>query len=66
MLSIENKLAPNFNNIMSKISKKYSLAYIKLKDDNYIYPDGNHLYKESGKIVSKLLADDINNMFLNE
>ena len=65
MLIIENQLDPVFNDRMRKISDIYDISYLSYKDENYIFPDGNHLYKESGKKFSIKLAEDINQLFIN-
>ena len=66
MLEIENMLDSSFNSKMKFIAEKNNIPYMLYKDDNYLFPDGNHLYKESGKKFSKLLAKDINQLFVNE
>ncbi|RLD39900.1 MAG: hypothetical protein DRI86_16220 [Bacteroidetes bacterium] len=59
-MSIENKLMPNFDNTI-KEAIEISNNYLDLTKDNdkYIYTDGNHLYKSSGKEVSKQIAEFI-------
>lgn len=58
ILEIENKLMPDFER---KIENVVSLAqgYFDMTDMNaeFSYTDGNHLYKESGVIVSEKIAD---------
>ena len=66
MLAVENLLDPIFNDRIDKIAKEYNSSFLIYKDENYIFPDGNHLYKESGKKFSKKLAKDINQLFINE
>ena len=58
MLKIENILMSNFDSIAGELSKNFNTPYINFAKDStkYIYTDGNHLYKESGKIVSEKLA----------
>lgn len=63
MLEIENLLDKEFENRIHKIAKQNSCKYISYKDDGYIYPDGNHLYKESGKKFTERLAIDINKLY---
>lgn len=58
ILEIENKLMPDFER---KIENVVSLTqgYFDMTDMNaeFSYTDGNHLYKESGVIVSEKIAD---------
>lgn len=61
MLDIENELIPNFDSKMLGLSKTYNVPYfnfISLKD-TYQYNDGHHLTIESGKRLSRSLADSI-------
>ena len=58
LMEVENELMPDFNYIIkdaSDISDKY-LDLTSL-NNKFIYTDGNHLYKESGKEVSKIIAN---------
>lgn len=66
MREIENILYLNFNNQMKKIANRYAIKFIDYKDENYIFPDANHLYKESGKKFTEKLANDINKLFVND
>lgn len=58
MMEIENKLMPNFD---SKIKEAILLSknYLDLtkENSNFTYTDGNHLYKKSGEVVSKKIAN---------
>jgi hypothetical protein len=57
MMEIENQFMPDFE---SKIfdAKIKALGYLDMTKLNskFDYTDGNHLYKESGRLVSKLIA----------
>jgi hypothetical protein len=57
MMVIENKLLPNFDEKIS-LTKAKCNGYLDLTPLNseYTYTDGNHIYKESGKLVSKKIA----------
>ncbi len=66
MLGIENQLDPFFNKRMKDLGRNTESLYLNYKDEGYIFPDGNHLYKESGKIFSEKLAKDINQLYLND
>lgn len=58
---IESKKFPEFTKILQDISLKYQVSYFDFSDkySDYIYTDGNHMYKESGKILSSQVADSI-------
>lgn len=62
MMDIENKLMPDFD---TKIKEAIVLSkgYLDMTKENnsFTYTDGNHLYKKSGKIVSKKIALYIKN-----
>jgi hypothetical protein len=66
MLAIENELDPIFTERIEKIANKFETKFLSYKDENYVFPDGNHMYKESGKIFSRKLGADINKLFTNE
>jgi hypothetical protein len=66
ILEIEDKLIENFDSLIK--TKFKDIPYLNYKNVNkdYLYIDGNHLYKESSKEFSKKLATDINELYLNE
>ena len=66
MLAIENELSPKFNKKMKDLGKDIGSLYLNYDDNGYLFPDGHHLYKESGKEFSVKLANDINQLYLNE
>jgi len=59
IMAIDNQFDPQFNNRMSDISSKQGVPFLDLTylNASMRYTDGNHLYKESGKIVSKIVAE---------
>ena len=59
MLDLDNKLIPDFNEKISNISADLNVPYLDLTplSDKFDYTDGNHLYKESGKEVSRLIGE---------
>lgn len=61
MLGIENDLMPLFNDEMIKLSKIYNVDYFNMtrSSQKYLFTDGNHLYKESSKLVSQELVQMI-------
>jgi len=58
-LEMENKLIPDFDNRMNKLSREYDLKYLNFNNSTnlYEYTDGNHLYKTSGAVVSRKIAE---------
>ncbi|MDP8221173.1 MAG: hypothetical protein P9X26_07495 [Candidatus Stygibacter frigidus] len=58
MMEIETLYMPKFDSIIQE-AKDISTGYLDLTEYNseFIYTDGNHLYKESGKKVSKMIAE---------
>jgi len=59
IMEIENQFMPEFNTIIEEISAKDHTLYYNMSALNadFIYTDGNHLYKNSAEGVSKLIAD---------
>lgn len=57
ILKIDNELLPNFDLKINKLSK-LTQGYLDLNKNNtdFEYTDGNHLYKDCGRIVSKIVA----------
>ena len=57
MLDIENDFMPDFDDKIKKI-KPLIDGYYNMTSDNYIYryTDGNHLFKNSGKLVTIKIA----------
>lgn len=59
MMEIDNQLVPDFNEKMNLISKTTTTPYLDLTglNDSLIYTDGNHIYKESGKIITRRIGN---------
>jgi len=59
MMAIDNALVPDLDKLAQQISNKYNVPYLNLTPQNgqWQYIDGNHLYKDSGKAVSKEIAE---------
>jgi hypothetical protein len=59
ILDIEQELIPNFNAQMQSLAQHFSLPYLDLtpRHAQFVYTDGNHLWAESGKKVSAIIAD---------
>lgn len=59
--AIEKQLVPDFDEKMCFLSQKYTVPYWSFMDElsNYTYTDGNHLYKDSGRKISKEIAQMI-------
>jgi hypothetical protein len=58
MMNIENELLPDFDNKIKEILKKENIHYFDMTylNEKCSYTDGNHLYKESGKRITYILA----------
>lgn len=58
---IENKKYPDFSKLMNEIANKNKMKFFDFSAsyDKYLYTDGNHMYKESGKVFSSQIADSI-------
>ena len=61
LAEIEHEYLPEFDQLMEKCSAETDVPYLNYFADNELYQttDGNHLYKESAKLFSKKLAEDI-------
>ncbi|EFK37851.1 hypothetical protein HMPREF0204_10624 [Chryseobacterium gleum ATCC 35910] len=61
MVALEHSYSPDFNEKMKEISKKYGVYFFDFssKAKEYQYTDGNHMYKESGKVFTTQIADSI-------
>jgi len=62
LMQIDNELSPIFNNeIKEAINLSSGFLDLTDKNNNFKYTDGNHLEKESGKLVSGIIASWIKN-----
>ncbi len=61
VLEIEKIYSPDFSKKMKNISKKYGAKFFDFapKANDYIYTDGNHMYKTSGRLFTAQIADSI-------
>lgn len=61
MLDLENERFPEFNTVIKDLSKKKHVKYYDFsgRSDDYLYTDGNHMYRESGKMLTSQIADSI-------
>ncbi|WP_228372471.1 hypothetical protein [Chryseobacterium daeguense] len=61
LTKLEESYSPDFNQKMEAISKKYAVSYFDFskESNSYEYTDGNHMYKESGKVFTSKVADSI-------
>lgn len=63
IMEIENELMPDFNEkIASAVKLSDGFLDMTPRNNEFTYIDGNHLYKESGKIVSKEIVNWIKNI----
>lgn len=58
MFELENQFMPNFNQIINE-AVAASDGYLDMTNENdtYLYTDGNHMWKESGKQASRKVAE---------
>jgi len=57
MMDIDNLLMPDFNEKIEQLAPQTKGYYdMTIFNDEFSYTDGNHLYKESGKIVTNKIA----------
>jgi len=63
ILSIDNKLMPNLNRRVEELADSLNVRYLDLSEEteDYIYVDGNHLYKKSSLNASRRIAKWIKN-----
>jgi hypothetical protein len=61
MMNLEDEFFPDFDRMMEDLSTRYQVPYFNFTSSNedYIYTDGNHLWKGSGAEVSRQLGDSI-------
>ena len=59
MMEIDSIHMPDFEKYIKPICEKTNTPYLNLTHMNskFIYTDGNHIYKESGALVTKVIAD---------
>lgn len=62
MKDLENQAFPNFDNRIDAIAAKNKVRYINMIDESGLYQtvDGNHIYKEDTKRLSKRICELIN------
>ncbi len=61
IMEIEKSYSPDFSKKIKQISIKHNIRFFDFSSahKNYIYTDGNHMYKESGKAFTAQLSDSI-------
>ena len=59
LMEIEDQFMPEFNSMIEELAAKNNSSYYDMSALNadFIYTDGNHLYKDSSKEVSELIAE---------
>ena len=65
MKYIEDSICPRFDSLMNGLAKSNNIPYLNYINDNakYEYTDGNHLYKDSGRRLSKKIGEDMLNYY---
>lgn len=58
---LEQDHYPEFDKVLIELSKKSTIPYFNFNSysEQYQYTDGNHMFKESGKVFTKQIADSI-------
>ncbi len=61
LAEIEKNYSPTFDEMMQEISHQYSAPYLNYfsASGQYLTTDGNHLYKDAGKVISQKVETDI-------
>lgn len=59
LFEIDNLLMPEFNRKMLELGNNMEVPFLDLTDcnDAYEYTDGNHLYRQSARVVSERIAE---------
>ena len=58
MVEIENEFMPDFDARMNGLAARQRISYFNFIDcvSKYVFTDGNHLHKDSGKAISMEVA----------
>ncbi|REC80215.1 hypothetical protein DRF60_00420 [Chryseobacterium elymi] len=61
IITLENEKFPGFSRLMGDLSKKKHVKFFDFSNraDDFMYTDGNHMYRESGKVLTSQIADSI-------
>ncbi|PQA94775.1 hypothetical protein B0A69_07770 [Chryseobacterium shigense] len=61
IITLENKRFPEFNGLMRDLARKKHIRFYDFSNrpDDYVYTDGNHMFRESGKVLTSQIADSI-------
>ncbi|MDR2236264.1 MAG: hypothetical protein LBE92_09080 [Chryseobacterium sp.] len=61
LTDIESEKFPEFNDLMNDVSTKHQVKYYNFANqyNEFEYTDGNHMYRESGKIFTARIADSV-------
>ncbi|WP_223608948.1 hypothetical protein [Chryseobacterium sp. OSA05B] len=61
IMNLENKRFPEFSGLMRDLSRKRNIKFYDFSGrcDDFVYTDGNHMYKESSKVLTAQIADSI-------
>lgn len=59
IMQIENKKFPEFSELLNNIAAQHHVTFYDFSErySDYIYTDGNHMYKESGKVFTDQISD---------
>jgi len=61
IIALENKKFPEFSRMMQNLSKEKNIKFYDFSGhaNDFTYIDGNHMYKESGKVFTAQIADSV-------
>ncbi|SFN47767.1 hypothetical protein SAMN05421594_2878 [Chryseobacterium oleae] len=61
IMNLENERFPEFSGLMRDLSKKKNIKFYDFSGrcDDFAYTDGNHMYKESSKVLTAQIADSV-------
>ena len=61
MLALEKTIAPEFDNLVNKLSRDHNILYLNYSclSDKYLTNDGNHLHENYSHDFTSILANDI-------
>ena len=61
IMAIEHRKFPRFSTLLQDIARKQNVKFFDFSGnaEDFRYTDGNHIYKESGKLFTSRIADSI-------
>ncbi|SHG39757.1 hypothetical protein [Chryseobacterium sp. OV279] len=61
IMNLENKRFPEFSGLMRDLSTRKNIKFYDFSGrcNDFVYTDGNHMYKESSKVLTAQIADSV-------